>query len=153
VEVVLTKASDPVQIIEQLCGGAEADPSLMLVSQLELYSLLLRRYAQDTVMLVDESAEASSANTKRGRESPLFWSPYVPHAWEFASKQSSRVADMIYTYARRTYLAPLNVPPPSCGSGLSDRYRYRPVEIKEAPEQKQEEVVVVLNGDDAVRHA
>lgn len=68
-----------------------------------------------------------------------------------ATKQSSRVADMIYTYARRTYLAPLNVPPPS----LFGRYRYRPAEKKETPEENQKEAVVtvVLNGGDAVRHA
>ena len=135
VEVVVTKSSDPVQVVEQLCG---ADPSVILVSQPELRSMLLRRYTHDTVTLVDESTTGSSRASKH-RQRPSFWWAYVPNAWEAATKQSWRVADMVYTYARRTHLTQLDAP--LSGSGLFDRYKYVPAgaEQAEAREEKPKE--------------
>ena len=147
VEVVLTKSSDPVQVVEQLCGGADADPSVIVVSQLELRSMLLRRYAHDTIILVDETAR--EPNRRNGRKQPAIWWPFVPNAWEAATKQNWRVADMLYTYARRIHLEELGVPP--SGSGLFDRYRYVPVgaENEEARNEKRQQAVCGLNAGDA----
>ena len=67
VEVLLHKSNSPAHTshtIEQLCGG-DTNLSLMQVCQEHVRSLLLYRYAQDTVMLVDE-ASRSSVNKSRG---------------------------------------------------------------------------------------
>ena len=113
-EVVLpNKASNPVQIVEQLCSGT--DPSVILVCQQDARSLLLHRYAHDTLTLVDSSSTSCTS-----------WWPSVPSAWESTLKAHWQVADMIYTHARRIHQAQLLPLPVDVKGSLFERYRYRP---------------------------
>jgi hypothetical protein len=114
-EVVVPKSVDPIQIIEQLCG---ADPSVILVCQREVQSLLLHRYAHDTVRLVDEVHAKSRA----------FWWPLLPTRWASLLRSHWRVAGMIYVHAWRANQAALlaKVEKPLSAAGFFDQFRYRP---------------------------
>ena len=110
VHVRLPKTSNPIHTIftiEQLCGGI--DPSVILVCQHDVRSLLLCRYAQNTVTLVDEASRSGRA----------LWWPFVPSAWKSTLRTHWQVAGMIYTYARQRQLAMLS---PVTGAGLFDRH-------------------------------
>ena len=108
-EVVLSRSSDPVHIVEQLCLGCGPDPSVILVCQPELRSVLLRRYAHDTVVLVEGASATGSA---RGS----VWWPVVLERWRAALTRMWRVADMMYSHAK-TRQCPKT-------TGLFDKYRY-----------------------------
>ena len=108
VNVRLPKISNPIHTIhtiEQLCGGI--DPSVILVYQHDVRSLLLCRYAQETVTLVDETSKSGRA----------LWWPFVPNAWKSTFRGQWKVAGMIYTYARQQQLAMLL---PGSRAGLFD---------------------------------
>ena len=145
-EVVLPKMGNPIQIVEQLCGGT--DPSVILVCQQDARSLLLHRYAQDTVRFVDPSSTGCT-----------FWWPSVPSAWELTLKAHWRVADMIYTHARHVHQTQLLPLPVNVNGSLFDRYRYRPaveevdVDVRGVKKKVTEQEVERerTTGDDKVR--
>jgi hypothetical protein len=115
VEVVVPSSVDPIQIIEQLCW---IDPSVILVCQREAQSLLLRRYAHDTVRLVGEVQPKSRS----------FWWPLLPTRWESVLRSHWRVAGMIYAHAWRANQAALlvQVEKPLSAAGFFDQFGYRP---------------------------
>lgn len=130
VEVLLPMGSNVTQImriIEQLCGGT--DPSVMLVCQEQVRSLLLYRYAHNTVTLVEDISR-SSASKSRSKRCALWWS-FVPITWKSTLKEHWQVADMIYTHARRAYLRQRQFQTPPSADDLFDQYRYRPAAAEE----------------------
>jgi hypothetical protein len=118
IRVVLTKSSNPIQIVEQLCGGAGEDPSLILVCQPDVRSLLLPRYAHDTVRLVNEV---------QGNCRALWW-PVLPASWAPALRSQWRAAGLIYVHAwgasQAALLAQAEKPPSA--DDFFDQFRYRP---------------------------
>ena len=122
VEVVLPKSSDPVHIVEQLCA---ADPSVILVCRPELRSLLLRRYAHDMVVLVDESGLSKTSKVGRAGRRRAFWWTFVPDPWKPSLDACWQVADMTYSYCRQCTIRQ------DTTTSLFDRYRYRPATPRE----------------------
>ena len=129
IRVVLTKSSNPIQIVEQLCGGAGEDPSLILVCQPDVRSLLLRRYAQDTVRFVDEV---------QGKSRALWW-PVLPTSWAPALRSQWRAAGLIYVHAWGASQAAVlaQAEKPLSADEFFDQFRYRPV-AAQAKEEEQE---------------
>ena len=121
-EVVLSKSSDPVHIVEQLCA---ADPAVILVCQPELRSLLLRRYAHDTVVLVNESSLSNTRKVSRASIRRAFWWTFVPDPWKPSLDACWQVADMTYSYCRQRTIRQ------DTTTSLFDRYRYRPTTPRE----------------------
>jgi hypothetical protein len=123
IRVVLTKSSNPIQIVEQLCG----EPSMILVCQPDVQSLLLRRYAHDTVRLVDEV---------QGKSRALWW-PVLPVSWAPALRSQWRAAGLIYVHAWGASQAALlaQAEKPLSADDVFDQFRYRPAA---APAKEEE---------------
>ena len=123
IRVVLTKSSNPTQIVEQLCG----DPSLILVCQPDVRSLLLRRYAHDTVRLVNEV---------QGNSRALWW-PVLPASWAPLLRSQWRAAGMVYVHSWGASQAAVlaRAEKPLSADDFFDQFRYRPA----AAQAKEEE--------------
>jgi len=94
-EVVLPKDVDPLLVVERLLSALHSEVEVILVHQPEALSVLLRRYAQDTIVLVQTPHAKSQA----------LWAPLVPREWAPLLLAHWKVADLVYTYTRRLHQA------------------------------------------------
>jgi hypothetical protein len=86
--IAVAASVDPRVVVERFCAASD----LILVHQPEVRSMLLHRYAHNTVLLVSRPHVKSRA----------LWSPLVPKDWAAQLLAQWHVADLVYTYVRRT---------------------------------------------------
>jgi hypothetical protein len=89
---VVPRGLNPLLVLENLLS-AVGEVDTILIHQPEARSVLLRRYAQDTVVLV-QPAHAKSR---------VLWTKLMPKDWASLLMAHWRVVDLVYTLARREY--------------------------------------------------
>jgi hypothetical protein len=114
-ESVVPKAVDPLLVLERLLSALGDDVDVLLIDQPEARSLLLQRYAQDTIVLVQPPHAKSRA----------LWTPLAPKEWAPLLMAHWRVADLVYTYTRRLHQAAVLDDVPRSAEAFFDRFRYR----------------------------
>ena len=116
-EVVVPASLNHLIMMEQLLAIL-GDVDRILVYQAEARSCLLRRYAHDMVVMVDQPNSRSRALWPRATQ--LICTSQLLACWQ--------AADMIFSHVRRlNHSAPLNVTNEITPVlGVFDQYRYRP---------------------------
>jgi hypothetical protein len=94
-EAVVPRDVDPLLVVERLLSALHSEVDVILVHQPEALSVLLRRYAQDTIVLVQTPHAKSRA----------LWASLVPREWAPLLLAHWKVADLVYTYTRRLHQA------------------------------------------------
>jgi hypothetical protein len=86
-EAVVTRGVDPLLVLERLLlPEVSTEVDVILVHQPEARSMLLRRYAQNTVVLMQPPHQKSRA----------LWLPLVPKEWAPLLTAHWRLADLVY---------------------------------------------------------
>jgi hypothetical protein len=91
---VVPRGLDPLVVLEKLLSTV-GEVDTILIHQPEARSVLLRRFAQYIVVLVQPPHA----------ESRVLWTPLVPKDWAPLLMAQWRVVDLVYTHARREYQA------------------------------------------------
>jgi hypothetical protein len=89
-EAVIARTVDPLLVLERLLAVV-GEIDVILVHQPEAASMLLRRYGQQTVVVVQSPHPKSK----------VLWASSVPKAWAPLLMAHWRVADLIYLHTRR----------------------------------------------------
>ena len=109
-KIALPASADPLTAVERFCASSD----LILVHQPAVRSMLLRRFAHDTVLLVSPPHVKSRA----------LWSPLVPKDWAAQLLAQWQAVDLVYTHVRRANQARLL--PSLSASVFFDQFKYRP---------------------------
>jgi hypothetical protein len=118
-EAVVAKGVDPLLVVERLLSLVGAEVDVMLIHQSEARRLLLRRYAHDSIVLVQQPHVKSRA----------LWTPLMPKEWAPLLMAHWRVADLVYAYTRRLYqAAALGIE--QADANFFDRFKYKPCSSK-----------------------
>jgi len=116
-EVVVPKRVDPLLVVERLLSALGGEVDVILVHQPEARSLLLRRYAKDTIVRVQPPDVKCR----------VLWKALMPKEWAPLLVAHGRVTDLILAYTRRGHQAAVlsgNVA--SSEDAFFDRFKYRP---------------------------
>ena len=114
---VVPRRLDPLVVVEQMLS-AVGEVDTILVQQSEARAVLLRRLAQDAVVLVQPPHAKSR----------VLWTPLIPKDWASLLTAHWQVVDLVYTLARREYQAAIHTEHKAASSaaGFFDRFKYRP---------------------------
>ena len=91
-KAVVPRGLDPLLVMEKLLSAVGAVDTIV-IHQPEAPAVLLRRYAHDTVMLVQPPHPKSRA----------LWTPLMPKDWAPLLSAHWRVVDLVYAHVLREY--------------------------------------------------
>ena len=114
---VVPRRLDPLVVLERLLATV-GEVDAILVHQREARAVLLHRFAQDAVVLVQPPHAKSRA----------LWTPLMPKDWAPLLTAYWRVVDLVYTLARREHQAAVHTEhkDDSSAAGFFERFKYRP---------------------------